>query len=208
MEDSAPTPTNREPLHCECHSNPAHDGECEGCYSFALMNIIANDICENLNLEAFKAFTWSPNPNLYRSNDPIAQYRTCLRWLYAANPDSCLKHFVFTPELTQNGNIHLHGYFFIKDPIKFYRRFLPMLKSKGNTYIKDRVDDNWLYEYMTKSVVLMANLMADEDVPIPLYDDNYFDYHLKYFMSPRNTIKHTFLKNVRITYDFNQKKRK
>lgn len=138
--------------------------------AFSEALVFADEVSEYL--PAFKAFTLNPNPDKYRTLDPVEQYKTLLLCLLFNNN---IKHtftkFYFTPELTQNGNVHIHGYYSIKDPIKYYRWFLPACKLIGFTCVKDRVDDEWTYQYCTKDVELMTQLM--EELPVPLTSNNY-----------------------------------
>lgn len=101
------------------------------------------------------ALTWAPDPSLYRSTDPLSQWKTCMTYLQIARRFS--KDFMFCPELTNSGNVHIHGYYVIDDGIKYFKKFLPTIKKYGFVYIKPIDDmDIWL-AYMTKEQDFMQN---------------------------------------------------
>lgn len=114
------------------------------------------------------AFTLNPNPAAYRSPIPSDQYRALLHALFA---NKQIRHtfetFTFFPELTVAGNVHIHGYYVIRDPIKYYNWFLPAAKRLGYCCIKGRdITEKWA-EYCTKSFSAIRDLM-DDDLPIPI----------------------------------------
>lgn len=119
------------------------------------------------------AITWAPNPDLYRSLQPIDQWRTCLTYLRIAKRFS--DNFYFVPELTANGNIHVHGIFEIRDAVAYFRKFLPMLKKQGFIKIK-KVDDYHVWmAYISKEQLFMQNLFGgnipcsyDQDCKFPI----------------------------------------
>jgi len=126
-------------------------------------------------LDSQWAITWVPNPVNYRSYDPVDQYRTCLTYLKHAN--NCMKLFTFVPELTRDGNVHIHGVYYVKDCIKYFRKFLPMLKKQGFVKIKP-VDDygGWI-AYMMKD--MESNDELFDDLPYPYHQDSKFKQKIK-----------------------------
>lgn len=134
------------------------------------------------HLEAFHAFTWAPNPKYYKSFDPNDQYYTLLACvLLKKNIINTFQVFLFTPELTESGNIHIHGYFSIKDSVKYFKWFLPLCKSFGYVMVKGKVDTKWTEEYVLKDMNKMEDIL-DFECPCPLTDENFehfrdFKYH-------------------------------
>lgn len=140
------------------------------------------------NLAAFRAFTWAPNPNRYRSLDPTQQYKALLACVLLKRPiKDTFNVFLFTPELTETGNIHIHGYYSIKDSIKYYNWFLPAVKSFGFVTVKSIVNETWTHDYVCKDMTKMEDIL-DHDVPIPLTNDNYDSYrfHRDYWTKAKN----------------------
>lgn len=111
------------------------------------------------------AFTWNPDPSRYASTEPTAQYDACIaNKLFLAQ--KCLQTFCFIPELTSNGNVHIHGFYTVKDPAKYYKVFLPKVKRQGYVVVKKtKVDDKWL-DYC----------MKDVDDNQYIFDESVFEY--------------------------------
>lgn len=128
------------------------------------------------NLEAFYAFTLTPNPKLYPSNDPTEQYNVILNSiLFRSDLTKIFQSFLFTPELSENGNIHIHGYYSILDLVKYHKWFLPACKSIGFVLVKKKVDEDWTNNYVIKDMNKMEDILGP-DCPIPLTYDNYLFY--------------------------------
>jgi len=129
--------------------------------------------------DAFLAFTFAPNPKRYPTMDPSGQYKTLLNCIFLKK---CITEifdkFLFTPELTENGNIHIHGYYHVSDHIKYNRWFLPACKSLGYVCVKTKVDRKWIIEYVTKDMNKMEDIL-EIGLPVPLSHVNHGDYHSK-----------------------------
>lgn len=113
------------------------------------------------------AFTLNPNPKKYNTDDPLEQYAIVIQNVlsHQSLKDSCKSYYIY-PELTENGNVHIHGYLFVKDRIKFYRSFLPLCKRMGHTKIKTKnIDSKWV-EYCQKDQDLMTEMMEPQ-LPVP-----------------------------------------
>lgn len=112
--------------------------------------------------------TWSPDPARYPSSTPSDQYKVLLD-LVLLKSDKLFNSFAFTPELTENGNIHIHGFFTIRDKVKYYKWFLPKIKSFGNTKIERMRKAYWrkALDYLMKDCEIMNQIM-DNKLPIPL----------------------------------------
>jgi len=101
------------------------------------------DFSDALLLCGSRAFTWNPNPLRYKSYDPNDQYLSCLMWAFK-NCTKVFNNYIFVPELTSDGNVHIHGIFTLFDKLKYYKKFLPRVKALGFVKIKERVDAKWL----------------------------------------------------------------
>lgn len=121
-----------------------------------------------------RAFTWVPDPARYPSYDAKAQYKLLLSWVLLT-ADKYFSKFGFCPELTENGNIHIHGWFVIKDKIKYYKWFLPRCKRLGYVCVKKSPNEKW-FEYTDKDIDMMKELMRHGRVPIPLTHLNIKEY--------------------------------
>jgi len=124
----------------------------------------------------FYAFTLNPDPTRYKSHDPVDQYKALLNCIFAKK---YMKHtfeeFVFYPELTLNGNVHIHGCYKLKDRVKYNRWFLPACKQWGFVLVKDKIDDDWLIYVMKESEKGDLECLF-EGLPYPLTEDNIDDY--------------------------------
>lgn len=132
-------------------------------------------------------FTWSPkdqntlNPK-FKYIDDIANYFR--QW------HQCMKEFEVNPEFNQNGNLHYHGYFRIKDQIKWFKRILPKMKYNG--YIKiNKVHTSFdeAIKYTRKDREVMTEVLYPLKVPytekdkekqhIPNKEDSLLDYGIE-----------------------------
>lgn len=120
-------------------------------------------------LDNVYAFTWNPDPVRYSSKTPSDQYESLLHYIYKNY--KIFGKFVFIPELTLNGYIHIHGIFTMKDRISFYKTFLPIIKNIGFVVIKPCTNiDGWI-NYLIKDIKAMSEILREE-LPIPLTSDN------------------------------------
>lgn len=134
------------------------------------------------------AFTLSPDPNRYPTNDPGDQYRILMPYIFKGIKN-IFSTFCFTPELTQNGNIHIHGWYVVLDKIKYFKYWLPKVKQLGRTDIQ-KMGKGWL-DYCKKDMELMAEVVYP--YPVPLTHVNY-DVYKKCFM-PKKSLKKKVLKS-------------
>lgn len=77
-----------------------------------------------------------------------------------------MSQFEINPELNQNGNLHYHGYFVLKDKLKFYKSILPKMKYNG--FVKIDLVHNDLQkamEYCRKDREFMKQLIKESPVP-------------------------------------------
>lgn len=129
---------------------------------------------ESLNDVDLKAtirlFTCSPNPR----KCGIDQYRNYMDhlWVVFSKFSRCMSEFVVSPELNENGNIHYHGWFVLKDKVKFYKHVLPAMKKLGFVKISKLKHRNaeWDY-YCQKDYEIMKELC--QPIPVPMTHRNY-----------------------------------
>lgn len=86
------------------------------------------DIISHLDLYLI---TWTPDPKKlpYKYN-MVKNYDYHIR-LFFKNFNKACHTFAICPEFNLNGNIHYHGWFQLKDPVKWYKSVLPTLKHNG-----------------------------------------------------------------------------
>lgn len=124
------------------------------------------------------AFTWIPDPDRYNSFDPARQYQALLVHILLT-ADRVFDLFYFFPELTKQGNIHIHGFYSIKDYVKYYKLFLPKCKTLGFVKIKYKNITTAWGDYCAKEKELMKSILGDS-FPVPLSHKNIKEYkHLK-----------------------------
>lgn len=113
-----------------------------------------------------KLITWTPDPSRYPTTKPHEQYKIILQ-LILLQSHKVFSTFALTPELNENGNIHIHGWFVLSDSVKFYKYYLP--KMRGFGYVKvDKCIKREGLTYYKKDIELMNELMYEYDLPIPL----------------------------------------
>lgn len=134
---------------------PEEDTICQECETEIVdANRIIDDFMNNYknNLSAFVAFTWSPDPSKFPSFDPVTQYGSILFTLLKTNVmRRSIYPFLFVPEINENGNVHLHGIYSIKNNGNYYHQFIPYLKRYGFVKIKKNVDIKW-FDYLRKDI--------------------------------------------------------
>lgn len=131
------------------------------------------------------AFTWNPDPARYPSYEPMKQYECALRHGFNHNLIKIFRKFYFTPELTTNGNIHIHGMYIIKDPYKYYNVFLPRLKKLGLVLLKTVFKfDRWK-EYLLEDLDIMSNVLDVSRIPFPIHEQSW-SYDSQFFKQDSN----------------------
>lgn len=112
-----------------------------------------NDLDE---LNTVYLITWNPKPKFYNytpygDNDYRLQWFTMVDVL--SNAYRSLHYFAFMPEISDEGKLHMHGFFTIRDKVKYHKSFLPSLK-RGGFIKKSRVNSlKWkTFKYHVKDV--------------------------------------------------------
>lgn len=100
--------------------------------------------------------TWNPKPRFYNysifgENDYNVQWRTMLKVLLEAN--RCCSRFAFVPEISDEGKLHMHGWFVVSDRIKYHKSFLPSLNRGGFIKKSKAKKHTWdVFKYHVKEV--------------------------------------------------------
>jgi len=111
--------------------------------------------------------TWVPNPKLL-SNDQCTNYVRHYS-KYFMKFYQCMTCFVISPELTQNGNIHYHGWFQLRDRVRWFKQVLPSMKYSGYVKIDPvRKDLRAALKYYKKDILFADEFFADICVPVPI----------------------------------------
>lgn len=137
-------------------------------------------------------FTWTPDPNRYPTSKPHEQYRILLD-LVLLKFDKVFSTFACSPELNCNGNVHIHGWYVVKDPVKYFKWLLPKMKGLGFVKVSAANSKKALSDYYKKDIDLMNQLMDEYDLPIPLTHVNCHDYKM---MPKKKQLKLTVKKKV------------
>lgn len=146
----------------------------EGPYTYA---DFAKDLCryewndlDEIDQTNVIAFTWTPNPGCYPSSECRAQYKVLLQHILLCSYKFFTK-YMFIPEINLNGNVHIHGWFIIKDKISFYKQFIPRCKQLGYVLLKNKnINIEW-EKYCEKDLTPTIEILGF-DLPIPLTQHN------------------------------------
>lgn len=148
-------------------------------FSYTIYDTIALDDLEEG--DKLHAYTLNPNPSRYNSKIVEKQYAQIFYALLHVAPKVFSK-FCFTPELTELGNVHIHGWYVIKDRVKYHKFWLPKSKSMGFVRIKYKdITEEW-FEYIEKDMDFMNEMI--EDLPVPYTHKDKTPY-LKYWNSKK-----------------------
>lgn len=123
--------------------------------------------------------TWSPDPAKMPTTKPHEQYKILLDFILI-KAHKVFSTFAFSPELTVNGNVHIHGWCVLKDKVKYFKWFLPKLKGFGNVKIDKMKSINALGYYYKKEIEYMNEIMDEYNLPIPLTHINLESYKMRY----------------------------
>lgn len=134
---------------------------------------------DELDKSNLVAFTWTPNPAKYPSDEPWKQYECCISHI-ANLIEKCFSYYMFVPEINRSGNVHIHGYFKIKDKIKFYKMFVPRCKTFGYIDLKFEfrekpIDSKWVY-YCLDEIEETAQIVSESKLPPILTHENIDNY--------------------------------
>lgn len=140
------------------------------------------------------AFTLSVNPARYKCTDPYDQYKSLLTCIFGRRKKmlNTFSEFLFYPELNMQGNVHIHGYYKVKNKISYFRWFVPACKAWGYVMIKGPINDDWFGYIMKDSE---ENEGIFEGLPYPIDDENIRTYLHADFRA-KHTISKAKTKNI------------
>jgi len=145
---------------------------------------------DEINYSNLIAFTWAPDPNKYAVIKPKDQWRALLTHVLFRSHKYFSKFF-FTPELTQDGNVHVHGWYIVRDKIAYFRNFLPRCRQFGFVKLKQRpqyqINQTWA-RYCEKDRLMMIDLLHLKYGYCHISYDNYEDME-KVIMKVKKTMK-------------------
>lgn len=131
-------------------------------------------------------FTWAPNPAYYPTNTPSDQYKILLDLVFLRSY-KVFSSFAFTPELTEAGVVHIHGFYVIKDIVKYYKWFLPLVRNYGFVKVERMKRAHACCNYIMKDCEIM-NEILDSSLPIPLTHIN-IEYYRKQHRLTKKRLK-------------------
>lgn len=137
--------------------------------------------------------TWNPKPKFYQSsiNDVHINYDlqwwTMLSILKEAN--RCCSQFAFVPEISIEGKLHMHGWFTLKDMVKFHKSFLPSLKRNGFVKMNQARSIKWkTFKYHIKDLYDTHQHLYTHDIVVTHHNIQNIreEYTLKYVLDSNN----------------------
>lgn len=108
------------------------------------------------------AVTWSPKMVTVHYN---SQIRRDVRTYFSVMDSSGFNNIYVYPEININGNLHYHMLVEVFDKVKFYKAVIPSMKRDGYVIIKRVFDRQKWFDYMTKEVNVMSQLIK---YPVPI----------------------------------------
>ena len=91
--------------------------------------------CEQLHYDnKVYMFTWNPKPTFYEyrklgNNDYISQWVLMISVLKEFS--RCSDMYCFIPEISDEGKLHVHGWFMLSDKLKWLKSVRPLLRKNG-----------------------------------------------------------------------------
>jgi len=159
------------------------DSNSSECEDSIIQSLASSIICryefdelDEIDVSNTIAFTWTPNPIRYPSSQCRKQYKCLLDYILLSSFKFFSK-YCFVPEINTSGNVHIHGWYIIKDRIAYHKFFLPKCKDLGYVLLKTRVDDGWA-TYLEKDLSDTVRIIGF-DLPIPLTHINNKAYVVK-----------------------------
>lgn len=119
--------------------------------------------------------TWNPKPRYYNydqggENDFDVQWWTMCETMM--KHIRCLDKYAFVPEISEQGKLHMHGFFTIKDKRKYLRGFLPTLRATGFIKVARVKKVQWkTFKYHVKD--LKNGITPELMVPAVLTNETY-----------------------------------
>lgn len=96
---------------------------------------IVDKACEDIHYDnKVYMFTWNPKPNFYQydklgNNDFKCQWVKMITVLKHIN--RCSNSYCLVPEISDEGKLHVHGWFRLDDKLKWLKSVKPMITRNG-----------------------------------------------------------------------------
>jgi len=126
-----------------------------------LAKLAENDV--DYSTDTVYLFTWNPSNHFYR--DTLNEYHID-KWQsmickVLKHFTRCMSKFCIIPEISDMGRLHCHGWFVIKDKIKWNKSVKPMIARHGfDKYNKLRHVNG--YKYYKKELHELDNYLPDQ----------------------------------------------
>lgn len=109
--------------------------------------------------------TWNPKPKFYifgGDEDHKYNYQWTLMLRQLLKLARCSNKFVIVPEIGDLGKLHCHGWFYMKDKIKWTKSVLPSLKKFGFIKLnKATVINKKSFKYYKKDLSFTKCILTD-----------------------------------------------
>lgn len=113
-------------------------------------------------------FTWNPKPRFYQydkygDNDYNNQWLTMCKKIVKL--ERCSKNYAIVAEISDSGKLHCHGFFVMKDKVKWIKSVLPSFKRGGFVKHAKANSHKWeVFKYHVKEIEITDSLIRD--IPI------------------------------------------
>lgn len=98
------------------------------------------------DLRPIYLFTWNPKDSFTNDDEPIRKWDTMLIRVLK-HFKRCMQYYAVMPEISDQGRLHCHGWFIIKDKIKWIKSVLPLIKRNGHFKMNKMKVPKALYYY-------------------------------------------------------------
>jgi len=123
-----------------------------------LLDNLEEDI--DLDFGTYILITWNPSDRMVGDDSDydskwrnmIGRYLKCFK--------RCSSEFCFVPEISDMGRLHMHGWFRLKDKIKWVKSVIPLLKRNGRLKVAIMRSKNALY-YYRKEFNITSGMLDD-----------------------------------------------
>lgn len=123
---------------------------------------IAEDEALN-DLRTIYLFTWNPKDSFAQCDDPTSKWDTMICRILK-HFKRCMSYYAIVPEFSDQGRLHCHGWFIIKDKIKWVKSVLPLVKRSG--FMKmNKMRSSKAFEYMKKELEETQSILHDSLLP-------------------------------------------
>lgn len=135
------------------------------------MNICELDIDEYVVGKVY-FFTWNPKWGICytkaQQQDKWDNMIMQLRFMH-----QCMYYYCIVPEISDTGRLHCHGWFIIKDKIKWLKSVLPRLSRLGKFRMNEQKKRGQGHYYYKKDLDIIGNFIEQYKIVLSHYTTEY-----------------------------------